>query len=435
MPLADPVADSTEPVAVAHGPDPVADPDREKRRELRAMKRRATGLLLVAAAIFIAARLAEDDHGWASYVRATAEAAMVGGLADWFAVTALFRHPLGIPIPHTAIIPKRKDQLGASLGSFVEDNFLSEEVVVERLRSTSIARRAATWVVDPVNASTVSRHAGAALHGALDVMRDDDVQEVVEHAVLTRVRAVRLAPVTGRTLDILTANGRHQEVLDASLRGLGRFLDENRESFRHKFAHESPWWVPETVDDRIFEKIFNGLHALLADVTEDPQHELRGYLDERLALLAHELRTSPDLLARGEDLKEELLDHPAVRRWTGALWADLKKSIQTQSADPDSELRRRIEVTVQAVGHAVLEDPALADKIDRWFEGVVRYVVDSYRHEIADIITTTVAKWDPHDAARRIEVQVGRDLQFIRINGTLVGGLAGLVIYSLSQLL
>lgn len=418
--------------------DPVSAPpdaDREKRRELRAMKWRATGLLLVAAAIFIAARLLEDDHGWASYVRATAEAAMVGGLADWFAVTALFRHPLGIPIPHTAIIPRRKDQLGASLGKFVEENFLSEDVVVEKLRSSSVARRAAAWVVDPENAATVSRHAGAALHGALDVMRDEDVQDVVEQAVLTRVRSVKLAPVAGRTLDILTADGRHQEVLDAALTGLGRFLVDNRETFREKFAHESPWWVPESVDDRIFEKIYTGLNALLDDITTNPEHELRGYLDERLAQLATELRTSPQMLERGEDLKEELLDHPAVRRWTGALWADLKKSLQTQSADPASELRQRIEVTVQAVGRAVLDDPALADKIDRWFEGVVRYIVDAYRHEIADIITTTVSKWDPHDAARRIEVQVGRDLQFIRINGTLVGGLAGLVIYSLSRLL
>src|SRR5687767_11556236 len=180
------------------------------------MKRRATGLLVLATIVYIITRVFESRYEWLGFLRAMAEASMVGGLADWFAVTALFRHPLGIPIPHTAIIPKRKDQLGASLGAFVEDNFLSEEVVVEKLRSASIARRAATWVIDPANANTVSRHAGAALHGALDVMRDDDVQEVVENAVLTRVRAVRLSPVAGRTLDIMTANGRHQELLDAA---------------------------------------------------------------------------------------------------------------------------------------------------------------------------------------------------------------------------
>jgi uncharacterized membrane-anchored protein YjiN (DUF445 family) len=406
-----------------------------KRRELRAMKARATGLLLLAAAIFVVAKILEEDHGWAGYVRATAEAAMVGGLADWFAVTALFRHPLRIPIPHTAIIPRRKDQLGASLGSFVEENFLSRDVVVEKLRASSIARRAATWASQPEHSATVSRHIGAALHGSLDVLRDDDVQDVVERAVIDRVRAVRAAPLAGRTLDIMTANGRHQELLDAALRGLARFLDENRATFREKFAHESPWWVPSPIDDRIFDKLYNGLHALLADVVANPEHELRGYLDTRLARLAEELRQSPDLLARGEELKEELLEHPAVRRWTGALWADLKKSLQTQSGDPDSELRRRLDVTVRAVAGAILDDDALAAKVDRWIEGAVLYVVESYRHEIADVIATTVAKWDPQEAAERIEVQVGRDLQFIRINGTIVGGLAGLAIHTVSTLL
>jgi uncharacterized membrane-anchored protein YjiN (DUF445 family) len=408
--------------------------DRAKRRDLRAMKARATGLLVLAAVVFVAARLLEDDHSWAGYVRATAEAAMVGGLADWFAVTALFRHPLGIPVPHTAIIPRRKDQLGASLGAFVEQNFLSDDVILEKLRASSIAQRAARWAREPDHAATVSRHIGATLHGSLDVLRDDDVQDVVERAVLERVRTLRLAPLAGRTLDIMTANGRHQELLDAAMRGLSRFLDENRQTFRDKFSHESPWWVPSPVDDRIFEKLYNGIHALLADVGADPEHDLRSYLDSRLVRLADELRHSPDLLARGEEIKEELLAHPAVRRWTGALWADLKKSLQAQSTDPDSELRQRLEVTVQAVANAILEDPALAAKVDRWIESAVRYVVDAYRHEIADIITTTVAKWDPDEAAERIELQVGRDLQFIRINGTLVGGLAGLAIHTVSTL-
>jgi uncharacterized membrane-anchored protein YjiN (DUF445 family) len=399
------------------------------------MQRRATGLLVLAAAIFVVARVLEDEHGWAGYVRATAEAAMVGGIADWFAVTALFRHPLRLPIPHTAIIPKRKDQLGESLGTFVEQNFLSEEVVVEKLRAQSIARRTATWLVEPDNATTVSRHAGAVLHGALDVLRDDDVQDAVEQAVLGRVQSVRLAPFAGRTLEVVTADGRHQELLDAALNGLGRFLDENRATFRDRFARESPWWVPETIDNRMFEKLFTGFHKLLADVAADPEHELRGYLDSRIALLTEQLRTSPEMLARGEELKDELLAHPAVRRWTGSLWADLKRSLQAQSSDPDSELRRRTETTVQALGKAILDDPALADKVDRWIEGVVRYIVDSYRHEIADVISSTVAKWDPHEASNRIELQVGRDLQFIRINGTLVGGLAGLLIHTVSTAL
>jgi uncharacterized membrane-anchored protein YjiN (DUF445 family) len=399
------------------------------------MQWRATSLLIGAAAVFVVARVLEGEHGWAGYVRATAEAAMVGGLADWFAVTALFRHPLRLPIPHTAIIPRRKDQLGASLGSFVEQNFLSDDVISDKLRSTSIARRAARWANEPANAGALARHLGAALDGALDVMRDDDVQELVEHAALARLRTIRAAPLAGQVLEAVTADRRHQELVDVSLRGLRRFLEENRSSFRTTFARESPWWVPEAIDERIFEKIFNGLQALLDDVSARPDHELRAYLDQRLEALAVKLRTSPELAARGEALKEEFLAHPAVRRLTGTLWADLKQSLQQQTADPDSELHRRIDATVLQLSRTVLDDPALAEKIDRWVESVVHYVVRSYRHEITDLITTTVGKWDPHDASRRIELQVGRDLQFIRINGTIVGGLAGLVIHCAGRFL
>jgi uncharacterized membrane-anchored protein YjiN (DUF445 family) len=411
------------------------DADEARRRNLRSMKGRATGLLVLAAAVFVVSRLLEGDHGWAGYVRATAEAAMVGGLADWFAVTALFRHPLRLPIPHTAIIPRRKDQLGESLGRFVEDNFLSDEIIAEKLQGRSIARRAAEWAIVPPNRVAVSRHAGAGLHGALDVLRDDDVQDAVEAAVLSRVRSIELAPMAGRALEVLTAGDRHQEVLDAALGGLVRFLEEHRDELRARFGRESPWWLPESVDDRIFDKVYAGLRSVLDDVTASPRHELREYLDRRLAELAVELQHSPELRARGEELKEELLAHPAVRRLTVSLWGDLKRSLQDQSSDPESELRRRAEAAIGSIAEAVLDDPALADKIDQWVQGAVRYIVGAYRHEVAEIIAATVAKWDPHEAARRIELQVGRDLQFIRINGTVVGGLAGLAIHTFGQLI
>src|SRR5690606_11311225 len=206
---------------------PAAQADRARRMRLV-----ATSMLAAMAIVFVIALRFEHLHPAVGYVVAFAEAAMVGGLADWFAVTALFRHPLRLPIPHTAIIPRRKDQLGAALGTFVEQNFLSEDVVVEKLRSVSVARRAAAWAVQPDNAATVARHAGAALHGALDVLRDEDVQDVVENAVIARVRDTRLAPIAGRALDVMTANGRHQELLDAALRSLGRFVDEHRDTFR-----------------------------------------------------------------------------------------------------------------------------------------------------------------------------------------------------------
>ena len=407
--------------------------DAARANELRRMKARATGLFVFVSVAFVAARMLEHDGSWVSYLRAGCEAAMVGAIADWFAVTALFRHPLGVPIPHTAIIPKRKNQLGRNLGEFVEQNFLSTEVVTEKLRSMSVTTRAALGLDDPANADRVSEQVGAVLRGALDVLRDDDVQNGIEHAIVARVRAAPLAPIAGRALEHMTADGRHHELLDAMLGTLDRFLRENRATFRSRFSHESPWWVPESIDDRIFDKIFDALHAFIADITASPRHEVRRYVDTRLAQLAIELRESPDMAARAESLKAELLAHPAVRGWIDSLWRDLKTAIVRQSIDPRSELRERASRAARSLGANVAGDPALARKIDIWVEGAVRHIVESSRHEIADLITATVEKWDPDEASRRIELAVGRDLQFIRINGTLVGGLAGVVIYSIAR--
>jgi uncharacterized membrane-anchored protein YjiN (DUF445 family) len=412
----------------------MADDDEEhRRRNLRAMKWRATGLLVAASIVFVIARILEEDGSWISYVRATAEAAMVGGLADWFAVTALFRHPLGVPIPHTAIIPRRKDQLGRSLGGFVEEHFLSADVVAEKLRSADITPRMAAWLAAPDNRATAGRHVAAAASGVLDVLHDEDVQQALEQAVLTRVRRVPLAPVAGRALDVMTAEGRHHELVDAVTRGAINFIADNRDELRMRFSHESPWWVPESIDDRIFEKLFDGLTRFLEDVSADPRHEVRVHLDVRLAELVQRLQHDEAMRARGEQLKEELLDHPAVRSWTSSLWVELKTSLQKQSVDPHSELRRRIDGAIASLATALADDPSLQAKVDGWIEGVARYLVESYRHEATDLIATTVARWDAREASERMELAVGRDLQFIRINGTLVGGVAGLVIHIVGQ--
>jgi uncharacterized membrane-anchored protein YjiN (DUF445 family) len=408
--------------------------DAVRRSELRRMKGLALGLLLVAAAVFVASTVAGAD-GWLGYVQATAEAAMVGALADWFAVTALFRHPLGIPIPHTAIIPTRKDQIGASLGDFVETNFLADEVVRSKLRGAQVSRRLADWLGDPAHQQTVAQQASAAIRGVLDVLRDDEVQSSIERAVVSRVRAAPLAPFAGRVLDVVTAGGRHQRVLDALLDEIAGSLQTQRSSLRASFERQSPWWVPEPIDDRIFEKVFDGVIAFLGELRSDPAHDLRRHLDQRLTTFVEELRMSPEMLARGEELKEELLAHPAVREWLGGMWTEIKARIADASDDPSSELRSRLARGAAEMGERLGTDPSLAAKVDRWVESTVGYVVAEYRHEASALIRDTVAAWDPVDTAQRIELQVGRDLQFIRINGTIVGGLAGLVIHAVAQAL
>ncbi len=399
------------------------------------MKLQATGLLVVAAAIFVVARIFEEEHGWLGYIRATAEAAMVGGLADWFAVTALFRHPLGIPVPHTAIIPTRKNQLGQSLGSFVEDNFLAGPIIADKIRQARVAQRAAAWLLSPGSATVVARHASTALAGAAEVLKDEDVQSAIESGLVGRLRRVQAAPLAGRVLEIATAEGRHREMVDAALASALNFVDSQREVLRSRFGRESPWWVPEPIDDRIFTKLYSGIRAFLVEVSADPDHEFRRYLDDRAAELARRLQEDPELIARGEQWKEEMLRHPAVARWTASLWSDLKVTLQKQAEDPGSELRQRIEQAAVSLGHALADDAELQGKVDRWIESAAVYVVEQERHQVAELISSTVDRWDPDEASRRIELQVGRDLQFIRINGTLVGGLAGLLIHTVSRFL
>ena len=416
-------------------PSSAIEIDTERQRQLRLMKVRATLLLVAAAAVFVVARIIERDHDWVGWIRAASEAAMVGGLADWFAVTALFRRPLGLPIPHTAIVPTRKDQIGESLGEFVQENFLSREAITDKLRNAHVGPRIAEWLLAPGNAAQLADQLSTAVGGLVDVLRDEDVAPAIEQAVLTRLHQIELAPVAGRVLDLVTANGRHQELLDAAVTGVVNLLDTRRDDFRARFSHQSPWWVPEPIDDRIFDKLFNGLKAFLGEVSTDPTHELRRHLDERVVALVEELRASPEMRAKGEELKAELLAHPAVQGWARSLWTDVRAGLLRQSREPDSELRRRAEALARRLGTTLRDDPALQGKVERWVESVAGYVVEQYRHEAADLISSTVRRWDANDTSRRIEVQIGRDLQFIRINGTVVGGLAGVAIYGIGRLI
>jgi uncharacterized membrane-anchored protein YjiN (DUF445 family) len=415
--------------------DAISAADLERRSALRKMKIGATALLVAVTFVFFIARWQQQYHGWVGYIRAFAEASMVGALADWFAVSALFRHPLGIPIPHTAIIPHRKDQIGRSLGDFVQTNFLTREVLDERLATAKIGKRLGDWLADERNANKAGEGVTDLLRGALEVLDDRDVSSSLETLIERRVRATPVAPLVGRAIDLAMEGGHHQKLFDAMMTGLGSFIEENRATFRARLEHESPWWVPESIDDRLFAKIYGAVRGFLADVGNDSNHELRQAMDARVASFADRLRSDPTLLAKGEELKVELLAHPDVRAWLGSLWGELKRNTVTALDDPDSELRHRLDVSLTSLGRRLASEPSLQAKVDDWVLRAAGHVVDHYRGEVADLIAGTVAKWDGAATAERLELQVGRDLQFIRINGTIVGGLAGLVIYTASQLL
>jgi uncharacterized membrane-anchored protein YjiN (DUF445 family) len=435
---ASPAAPQTSPVAAPQPGTLTLQPIRDeelKREQLEKMKLRAGGLLVLATLVYAATLVIGLRWPWVGYLRATAEAAMVGGLADWFAVTALFRYPMGLKIPHTAIVPNRKERIGRSLGNFVQNNFLSPPVITSRLRKYSISRKLAAWLAEPAHAEVVGKHAAAGVSGLVRVLRDDEVQELIETSVVRRVRATPVAPLMGNVLGLVTAEGRHQQVLDAALRLVGRLVEENREELRERVSRELPWWVPTPIDEKIYQKIINGIENTLEEVSRAPDHPLRARFNEAMIHFIEDLKTSPELIARGETLKEEVLQHPSVRGYSASLWADVKASVLRHASDPGSEFRRRIAHTVTRFAESLQDDPELLEKIDGWIEQAVLYFVEQYRGEVADLIATTVAAWDPEDTTRKIELQIGKDLQFIRINGTLVGGLAGLAIYTISQLL
>lgn len=409
--------------------------DERRARDLASMKRRATALLVAMTALFVVMRVSTDGDGWAGFVEAGAEAAMVGGLADWFAVTALFRHPLYLPIPHTAIIPTRKNQIGESLGGFVRDNFLAEDLLAERLREFGPAERIGRWLAEPQNASRLGSQTSSVISGVTGVMRDEDVAAGIEAVVARRLETLDLGPLLAQVVEIAIDGDHHQGLLDAGLRGLDNLLIANEETLRHRLRDESPWWVPSVIDDRVFARISQGIRNLSADILADPDHELRGHVDARTRLLAQRLRDSPEMQVRLEELKRELLDHPEVRAWLGSLWEHIKAALVSAADDPDSELRRRIDGAIAAAGQGLTEDPELAAKVDRWLEQVVRHVATQTKDEAAGLISSTVERWDAEETGRLLELQVGRDLQFIRINGTVVGGLAGIAIHAIAVVL
>lgn len=406
----------------------------ERLRALRRMKLFAGLLLVAAAVIYVLCRSVTDSHGVWGYVQAAAEASMVGGLADWFAVTALFRHPLRLPIPHTAIIPRKKDQIGTGLAEFVSDYFLTTDIVGERVAAAQVPKRVGQWLAEPAHAAQVAAELSGAIGGMAAVLQDNELRDAVASFADKRLRELDAAPLLARVLDAICDSGQHQAVLTAALRGTINFLEDNRASLRRRLSEESPEWVPDWVDDRVFSKAFTTLQSFLSDITLDSRHELRTGYDTALREFATKLRTDPEQARKIEEAKLQLLDHPAMRGWLTTLWVRGKSMVLDGAADPTSDLRSGVERLTIRIGEVLRDDQVAGAKIEDALQRLSAHVVTNYADDLAAVISTTVERWDTEETSRRLELQVGRDLQFIRINGTVVGSLAGLAIYTASQL-
>jgi uncharacterized membrane-anchored protein YjiN (DUF445 family) len=404
-----------------------------RRRQLMVTRRRATALLAAVTVVFLAVTISGVHATWAGYLQAAAEASMVGGLADWFAITALFRHPLGLPIPHTAVVVERKDQFAVTLGEFIQESFLTPDAIIDRLRSGGVLSRAADWLANPEIAARAAGDIADAIVAVLDLLHDDDVHTALERIVREQVDAVPLAPVAGRVLRFLTEDGRHDKVLDVALTGLDRYLEAHHDELRERLGWHVPWWIPLAVEDRIYERLFEAARDTLRGMATNPEHRLRRELEARLEQLAVELETSPAMRERGEQLKQELLSQPQVRDWVATLWDEAKERLRASACDPDSELRQSVQRGITGLGARLRDDPTFAAAAENWLESLVRYVARHFDSEMSSLVSGTIARWDAEETARRLELLLGPDLQYIRINGTVVGGLAGVALYGLTQ--
>jgi len=400
------------------------------------MKVAATGLLLVMAAVFVAARALEHRYPGLSYVKAFAEAAMVGGLADWFAVTALFRHPLGLPIPHTAIIPRNKDRIGEALASFLKENFLIPSVVARRMQRLDVAAAAGRFLQTPAGEGTRIR-AGASrlIADMFEGLDDERLGGIVKSAVASRLRNTAISPLIGHALASAINEDRHVPMLEAAIRWMARALDANEQLIR-EMVHKKANWVLKLagLEVKLADAIIDGLKKLTAEMSTDPAHPVRMKVEEALAQLANDLQTRPETRAKVEAIKEQLLDNRSVNLWVDAIWQKGREAIIRAARNPDAVLAGKLGEVLKSMGSTLEKDPRIRAAINQFARRAVVGMAASYGSSIVTLVSETIRGWDARTVTARLEAAVGRDLQYIRINGTIVGGLVGLVLHVLDTL-
>ena len=400
------------------------------------MKAAATGLLVAMAAVFLVARYFEPSYPWLGYVKAFAEAAMVGGLADWFAVTALFRHPLGLPIPHTAIIPRNKDRIGEALANFLRDNFLIAPVVARRMRNIDLAAAVGRFLQAPQGQESRIKHGASRLLADLFESLDDErLGGLVKSSIANRIRKMEVSPLLGHALASAINEDRHVPMLEAAIRWTARATDAN-EGLIREMVHKRANWVLKLsgLDAKLADSIVDGLRKLSADMHTDPAHPVRIKIEEALAQLANDLQTKPETRERVEAIKLELLENRSVSLWLDTLWQKGRESMIRAARNPDAAMAGKLGEVLQSMGQSLENDPRLKGAINMFARRAVSGMAASYGGSIVKLVSETVRRWDAQTITNRLEATVGRDLQYIRINGTLVGGMVGLVLHALDAI-
>ena len=399
------------------------------------MKRAATGLLVAMAALFVVSRWLQPAYPWLAYVKSFAEAAMVGGLADWFAVTALFRHPLGLPIPHTAIIPRNKDRIGEALANFINENFLIPSVVARRMRNIDIAGAAGRFLRSPAEGTRIRHGASRLIADIFEGLDDERLGGIVKGAIASRIEKMEVAPLLGHALASAINEDRHVPMLEAAIRWMARALEANEELIREMVHKKANWALKLAgLDAKLADAILDGLRKLTAEMSTDPAHPVRMKVEEALAQLANDLQTNAETRAKVEEMKEQLLANRSVALWIDTLWQKGRESIIRAARNPDAALAGRLGEVLRSMGASLEQDPRIRSAINQFVRRAAAGMAQSYGSSIVKLVSETIRSWDARTVTARLEAAVGRDLQYIRINGTLVGGLVGLVIHALDSL-
>jgi uncharacterized membrane-anchored protein YjiN (DUF445 family) len=406
-------------------------PEQEQALQLAKTRRLATGLLVLMAIVFVIARSSEARYPTLSFVTAFAEAAMVGALADWFAVTALFRHPLGLPIPHTAIIPRNKERIGDSLANFLKHNFITQEIIREELRPIDFAGAVTKWLAYPDNSRAAARQIARSIPNLLRMIEDEDVAQFIQNRLAAARRNVKFAPLLAEVMSLLVAGGHHQVMFNHLVNVMARIVVQNGSYIRWKIDENSPRWLPKAVDDKIYERLIEALESTLAEMREEDS-EWRYRFHVAVIEFIEKLKTSPEYEARVEAIVMNTMEHPMFREYVTQLWHDVRARLLADVMSDDSQIAAKLEQALRASSEALLQETTVRNKLNQWIRILATDAIVERRAIIADLVSRVIRKWDPETVSRKLELQVGKDLQYIRINGTLVGGLVGLILHTIS---
>jgi len=408
--------------------------EQEQITQLNKMQRLASGLLVLMAIVFVLSKLSEANYPYLSFLTAFAEAAMVGALADWFAVTALFKAPLGLPIPHTAVIPKNKDRIGESFANFLEHNFMTQEIVSAELRAIDFSSAIAGWLANPANSRIVARQAVNGIPSLLRIIEEDeDVGRFARNRMQAVMKNMKFAPFLAEIISILIANRHHQLVFDHLLELAASALQQNKIYLRQKIHEGSPRWMPKALDDRYFEKLLAGLEDALDELAQEGS-EWRFRFQLAVEELIDKLKHAPQYEEKVATVVTGILEHPMFANYIENIWRDIKLRLLLDIDSEDSQAVAKLTDALRAFSEALLQDAQVRSKLNLWICSFATEAIIARRNVIAELVSRVIRTWDGETISRKLELQVGKDLQYIRINGTLVGGLVGLMLHAVGRL-